>query len=117
MDIITHSNTTSQIISAGYKDKGPKKSTYCFHELIFILQSKASFHFAFIIFLYIIVIQSPVLLKYGRPVANCDPWIHRVTQGPTIDRLATNGFFRFCKKCFGIKVQRQFHRYQMSIVP
>ena len=26
-----------------------------------------------------------VLLKYGRPVAKCDPWIHRATQGPTID--------------------------------
>ena len=27
-----------------------------------------------------------VLLKYGRPVAKRDPWIHRATQGPTIDR-------------------------------
>ena len=26
-----------------------------------------------------------VLLKYGRPVAKCDPWIHQATQGPTID--------------------------------
>ena len=26
-----------------------------------------------------------MLLKCGRPVANCDPWIQRVTQGPTID--------------------------------
>ena len=25
-------------------------------------------------------------------------------------RLATNGFFRFCRKCFGIKVERRFHR-------
>ena len=27
----------------------------------------------------------PVLLKYGRPVAKCNPWIDRATQGPTID--------------------------------
>ena len=27
----------------------------------------------------------PVLLKYGRPVANCDPWIQQATQGPTMD--------------------------------
>ena len=26
-----------------------------------------------------------VLLKYGRPVAKCDPWIQRATQGPTMD--------------------------------
>ena len=26
-----------------------------------------------------------VLLKYGRPVAKCDPWTQRVTQGPTMD--------------------------------
>ena len=26
-----------------------------------------------------------VLLKYGRPVAKYDPWIHRATQGPAID--------------------------------
>ena len=26
-----------------------------------------------------------VLLKYGRPVTNCDPWIQRATQGPTMD--------------------------------
>ena len=25
-------------------------------------------------------------------------------------RLATNGFFRFCRKCFGMKVERRFHR-------
>ena len=25
-------------------------------------------------------------------------------------RLATEGFFRFCRKCFGIKVERWFHR-------
>ena len=57
---------------------------------------------------------SPVLLKYGRLVAKCDPWIHRATQGPTIDhkmvRLATNGFFRFCRKCFRMKVDKRFHR-------
>ena len=31
--------------------------------------------------------QTPysVLLKYGRPVAKCDPRIHRATQGPTTD--------------------------------
>ena len=29
----------------------------------------------------------PVLLKYGRPVAKCYPWIHRAIQGPTIDCL------------------------------
>ena len=26
-----------------------------------------------------------VLLKYGRPVAKCDPWIQRATEGPTMD--------------------------------
>ena len=26
-----------------------------------------------------------VLLKYGRPVAKWDPWIHRANKGPTID--------------------------------
>ena len=26
-----------------------------------------------------------MLLKYGRPVAKCDPWIQRATQGPTVD--------------------------------
>ena len=26
-----------------------------------------------------------MLLKYGRPVTKCDPWIHRATQGPTTD--------------------------------
>ena len=31
--------------------------------------------------------EPPVLLKYGRPVAKCDPWIHRASQGPTIDGL------------------------------
>ena len=25
-------------------------------------------------------------------------------------RLATNGFFRFCRKCFGMKVDRRLHR-------
>ena len=24
-------------------------------------------------------------------------------------RFATNGFFRFCRKCFGMKVERRFH--------
>ena len=28
-----------------------------------------------------------VLLKYGRQVTKCDPWIHRASQGPTIDGL------------------------------
>ena len=31
------------------------------------------------------LLQATVLLKYGRPVAKCDPWIHRATQGLTID--------------------------------
>ena len=26
-----------------------------------------------------------MLLKYGRPIAKCDPWIYRATQGPTMD--------------------------------
>ena len=26
-----------------------------------------------------------LLLKYGRPVAKCDPWIQRATQGPPMD--------------------------------
>ena len=29
--------------------------------------------------------EPAVLLKYGRPVANCDPWIQRATKGPTMD--------------------------------
>ena len=31
------------------------------------------------------VLRWAVLLKYGRQVAKCDPWIHRATQGPTTD--------------------------------
>ena len=26
-----------------------------------------------------------MLLKFGRPVAKCDPWIQRATQGPNMD--------------------------------
>ena len=28
---------------------------------------------------------TPVLLKYVHPVAKCDPWIQRATEGPTMD--------------------------------
>ena len=43
----------------------------------------------------------PVLLKRGRPGAKCDLWILWATQGLTMYGpvlLATNKFFRFCKK-------------------
>ena len=37
------------------------------------------------IFIMCIIYRVAVLLKYGHPVAKCDPWIHRATQGPTMD--------------------------------
>ena len=45
----------------------------------------------------------PVLLKYGRPVAKCDPWIHWATQGPTIDGPFGDQW-RFCRKYFRMKL-------------
>ena len=60
---------------------------------------------------FILQYCSPVLLKYGRPVAKYDPWINgRPKVLPWMVRLATNEFFMFCKKYFGRKVDRQLHR-------
>ena len=52
-----------------------------------------------------------VLLKYGHPVAKCDPWVHRATQGPTIDGpFGDQWIFQVLQKCFGMKVERRFQR-------
>ena len=53
-----------------------------------------------------------VLLKYGRPVAKCDPWIQRETQGPTMDGPFGDQWILYVlqKKYFGRKVDRQLRR-------
>ena len=62
-----------------------------------------------------------VLLKYGRPVAKCDPWVHRATQGPTIDGpFGDQWILQVLQKMFWNESGEtipQMHGYQMSIVP
>ena len=63
----------------------------------------------------------PLLLKLGPLGAKCDLWILWATQGlamygPVL--LATNEFFRFCKKkYFRMKADRRFHGCPEIICP
>ena len=62
-----------------------------------------------------------VLLKYFRPVAKCDPWIHPATQGPTIDGPFGDTIDSLVlQKIFQDESGQtipQMHWYKMSIVP
>ena len=60
-------------------------------------------------------------MEYGRPVAKCDPWFHRATQGPTIDGpFGDQWILKVLQKMFWNESGEtipQMHWYQISFVP
>ena len=60
------------------------------------------------------IMSFTVLLKHGRPVAKCDPWIQQATQDPTMDGpFGDQWILCVLQKNFGRKVDRQLHRYHI----